>query len=398
MKHILCQNALQFGDEKRRPGKLEVVCQGSGTDDGSIVKLNEMGETGGVGFPDSLKTDYGIEEPGAGPRLGDSVRLPELDDAGGGLLHYAKSVQFQLPEDRSLARSGRASQNISRHIGHFLIYRIFLPGPVRLETYAPAGKNGDAARVVYLLMALGVWRYSFALLIVITAAASDQQATLPAEGVPIVQPGAPGQNSKTLAASAVVITRRAPSAADISFMQGMIHHHAQAVEMVDLLRTRSRNPKVQSLGNRISISQTDEMKYMRQWLTERGQPAPMAHGEMMGGKMAPGKMGPGKMDHAAMGHDMKAMAGMDMSSMPMMPGMLTAEQMKALAKASGPAFDRLFLTGMIQHHTGALIMVEDLFDTAGAGQDNVLYDFATDVDNTQRAEIEIMKSLLKEKK
>jgi uncharacterized protein (DUF305 family) len=87
-----------------------------------------------------------------------------------------------------------------------------------------------------------------------------------------------------------------------------------------------------------------------------------------------------------------------MGSMPLMPGMLTPPQMKALAKASGPAFDHLFLTGMIQHHTGALIMVEDLFDTAGAGQDNVLYDFATDIDNTQRAEIEIMKSMLKEKK
>jgi len=166
-------------------------------------------------------------------------------------------------------------------------------------------------------------------------------------------------------------------------MQGMIHHHAQAVEMVDLLRTRSRNKKLQALGNRISISQTDEMKYMRQWLEERGQPAPMDHSAM---------------GHNMKGHDMKAMGGMDMASMPLMPGMLSADQMKALTKANGTAFDHLFLTGMIQHHTGALIMVEDLFDTAGAGQDSALYDFATDVDNTQRAEIEIMKSMLKEKK
>ena len=122
--------------------------------------------------------------------------------------------------------------------------------------------------------------------------------------------------------------------------------------MVDLLRTRSRNKKLQALGNRISISQTDEIKYMKQWLEDRGQPVSMAHGQM---------------DHSAMGHDMKAMAGMDMGSMPMMPGMLTPAQMKALAKASGPAFDRLFLTGMIQHHTGALMMVEDLFDTARSG-------------------------------
>jgi len=91
------------------------------------------------------------------------------------------------------------------------------------------------------------------------------------------------------------------------------------------------------------------------------------------------------------------MKGMDMSAMPMMPGMLTPAQMQALAKATGPAFDHLFLTGMIQHHTGALTMVQDLFDTPGAGQDAVLFDFATDVDNTQRAEINIMKNMLKEK-
>jgi uncharacterized protein (DUF305 family) len=219
-------------------------------------------------------------------------------------------------------------------------------------------------------MALGVWRYSLALLVVSAVARSDQQANPPSGSAPIVQPGAPGQNSKTLAASSIVVKPRAPLEADISFMQGMIHHHAQAVEMVDLLRTRSRNKKLQALGNRISISQTDEIKFMKQWLEDRGQPV-MAHAHM---------------------------AGMDMSSMPMMPGMLTPAQMRALAKASGPAFDHLFLTGMIQHHTGALIMVEDLFDTASAGQDNVLYDFATDVDNTQRAEIEIMKNMLKENK
>ena len=81
---------------------------------------------------------------------------------------------------------------------------------------------------------------------------------------------------------------------------------------------------------------------------------------------------------------------MNMDSMPLMPGMLTPQQMKALEQATGPAFDHLFLTGMIQHHTGALVMVQDLFNTPGAGQDAVLFDFATDVDNTQRAEINIM--------
>jgi uncharacterized protein (DUF305 family) len=84
--------------------------------------------------------------------------------------------------------------------------------------------------------------------------------------------------------------------------------------------------------------------------------------------------------------------------MPLMPGMLTAEQMKALANAKGAAFDRLFLTGMIQHHIGALDMVDDLFGTAGAGQEPALYDFAVDIDNTQRAEIELMRKMLKETK
>jgi uncharacterized protein (DUF305 family) len=92
------------------------------------------------------------------------------------------------------------------------------------------------------------------------------------------------------------------------------------------------------------------------------------------------------------------MAGMNMSSkemMPLMPGMLTPEQMEALAKAKGGDFDRLFLKGMIQHHNGALTMVKDLFDIAGAGQDAELFDFASDADNTQRAEIKIMESMLK---
>ncbi|SPE32750.1 conserved exported hypothetical protein [Candidatus Sulfopaludibacter sp. SbA6] len=219
-------------------------------------------------------------------------------------------------------------------------------------------------------MALSVGAISAALLFLSAARASDQQAAS------IVQPGAPGQSSKTLSPETVVTPPRSPAEADISFMQGMIMHHSQAVEMVELLRTRSHNKKLQALGKRITISQSDEIKYMKQWLEDRGQPVSMGHGHM---------------DHSAMG-------GMDMGSMALMPGMLTAQQMQALAKASGPSFDHLFLTGMIQHHGGALVMVQDLFDTPGAGQDNVLFDFATDIDNTQRAEIRIMQGMLKEEK
>jgi uncharacterized protein (DUF305 family) len=220
--------------------------------------------------------------------------------------------------------------------------------------------------VVFFVSAVTVW----------------SQSGTPASGsAPIVQPGAPGQSSKILSPETAVIPLRTPAVADVKFTQGMIMHHSQAVEMTELLRTRSRNRDLQSLGKRISISQTDEMKYMKQWLEDRGQPASMEHGHM---------------DHMA---DMKSMDHMNMGSMPLMPGMLTPQQMKALERATGPAFDHLFLTGMIQHHTGALVMVQDLFDTPGAGQDAVLFDFATDVDNTQRAEINIMRGmLLKEKK
>ena len=214
--------------------------------------------------------------------------------------------------------------------------------------------------------------------------ASGQSPSTAQESAPIVQPGAPGQDSKRLTKETAAAPARAPSAADISFMQGMIMHHSQAVTMTDLLRTRTSNKDLRELAKRISISQADEIKYMKQWLADRGQPASMEMGHMnhMGAMQAS--------DH---------MEHMHMDSMPLMPGMLTPTQMKALEQARGPAFDHLFLTGMIQHHTGALVMVQDLFDTPGAGQDAILFDFATDIDNTQRAEIQIMQNmLLKEKK
>jgi uncharacterized protein (DUF305 family) len=175
----------------------------------------------------------------------------------------------------------------------------------------------------------------------------------------------------------------------VDFMQGMIMHHSQAVEMTELLRTRSKDPAVQALGKRISISQTDEMAYMKQWLTDRGEPISAPGSMNMTGDMA-------GMDMAGMDH-MDHMDHGKMGAMPMMPGMLTAEQMKALAAATGPEFDHLFLTGMIQHHTGALTMVRELFRSPGAGQDPQLFDFASDVDNTQQAEIDIMRHMLKEK-
>jgi uncharacterized protein (DUF305 family) len=148
--------------------------------------------------------------------------------------------------------------------------------------------------------------------------------------------------------------------------------------MTAMIPSRTRTKGLRSLGARISSSQSDEINFMKRWLAARGEAVP---------------------------EPMPKMPGMDMSheashetsheNMARMPGMLTPQQMEALQKAKGVEFDRLFLLGMIQHHNGALTVVKDLFDTAGAGQDAELFNFATDADNSQRAEIHIMETMLK---
>lgn len=192
----------------------------------------------------------------------------------------------------------------------------------------------------------------------------------------VVRPGAPGQPTRILPPSTRA-TLPPRSTKDVEFMQGMIMHHAQAVEMTALIESRTERKDLRLLGARISQSQSDEMKFMKRWLEVREEPvsAPMRGMEGM--------------------HNMP---GMDMSGHHTpMPGMLTAKQMDALKKAKSTEFDSLFLKGMIQHHDGALIMVKDLFDTAGAGQDAELFNFASDVDSGQRAEINIMRNMLGEK-
>jgi len=189
----------------------------------------------------------------------------------------------------------------------------------------------------------------------------------------IVRPGAPGEATKVLPAD----TRASLpplSQKDVEFMQGMIMHHAQAVEMVALMDARTTNKNLLLLGARISHSQAEEMKFMKRWLETRGESTSMPMPDMAGMDMS------GHHDHHMM-----------------MPGMLTPKQMEDLKNANGSEFDRLFLEGMIQHHTGALTMVKDLYDSAGAGQDADLFNFATDVDSGQRAEIRIMQNMLGEK-
>lgn len=185
----------------------------------------------------------------------------------------------------------------------------------------------------------------------------------------VVQPGAPGQPTRQLP-SDTRATLLAVSPKDVDFMQGMIMHHGQAVEMTALIAARTANRDIQLLGERISMSQEDEIAFMMRWLEIRNQPTESkAHGSAKGG------------GHGGAGSSR-------------MPGMLSAAQMNELRNAKGREFDRLFLEGMIQHHQGALVMVKDLFETAGAGQDAELFNFATDVDSGQRAEIKTMETLL----
>jgi uncharacterized protein (DUF305 family) len=210
--------------------------------------------------------------------------------------------------------------------------------------------------------------FAGALACLLSLSVSAQQAE-PATPV-VVQPGAPGQPTRTLPPSTRA-TLPPYSPADVQFMQHMIMHHAQAVEMTALIESHTQNARLRSLGERISRSQSDEINLMKRWLMTRSEPVSPA---------------------------MPDMPGMDMSSHQMlMPGMLTPKQMDALRKAKGEEFDELFLKGMIQHHNGALGMVKDLFDSAGSGQDAELFNFATEVDSGQRAEIKVMQTMLDQK-
>jgi uncharacterized protein (DUF305 family) len=202
--------------------------------------------------------------------------------------------------------------------------------------------------------------------VVLAIAGGASCRTAEVTGPPIIQPGAPGQTSRVVAAAeATDLSRVTYTPADVRFMQGMIGHHAQALEMTALLVERSARDDMKMLAKRIDVSQADEIKMMQQWLASRGQDVPDEHA------------------HHAHGATL-------------MPGMLTPEEMAQLAAANGVEFDRLFLEFMIKHHDGALVMVQELFATPGAGQDSEIFSFASDVDADQRMEIDRMGAMLKE--
>ena len=209
------------------------------------------------------------------------------------------------------------------------------------------------------------------MLLTLAAAAGCKTTGAGSTQPPIVQPGAPGQSTETVAANqAADLSKVQATDADVKFMQGMIHHHAQALDMVALLEKNTSSDDMRKLGERIRISQRDEIGMMQRWLRARGQEAPDPHAMHM-----PGMIG---MDH----------------EMVMMPGMLTQEEMEHLATLKGVEFDRAFLTGMIKHHGGALTMVHDLFATPGAGQESIIFAFASDVEADQQMEIDRMRGML----
>jgi uncharacterized protein (DUF305 family) len=164
--------------------------------------------------------------------------------------------------------------------------------------------------------------------------------------------------------------RRPYTKADIEFMSGMIAHHSQAVKMANWAESHGASKSLQIFCGRIAMAQTAEIGLMQAWLKDRNQPVPEADPRGM------------KMQMGGMTHYM------------MMPGMLTDEQMAQLDSARGVNFDRLFLTFMIQHHRGAISMVDSLFNTPGAGQDEIVFKFANDVQADQSTEIDRMEQML----
>ena len=208
-----------------------------------------------------------------------------------------------------------------------------------------------------------------------------------AQQPPLIQPGAPGQESRTLEGrEAARVADNRYSDTDVAFMQGMIHHHGQAVEMAVLVQGRTATPALVELAGRINASQADEIAFMQGWLRERGEdapaPAPTA-ADRHAGHAAAG--------HAAPGHAVSAHGAGHGG----MAGMATAAQLTQLKASSGSEFDRQFLQLMIAHHEGAITMVTSLLAEPGSAYDPVLYRFATDVTNEQQAEIKRMAALLR---
>lgn len=214
-------------------------------------------------------------------------------------------------------------------------------------------------------------------------------------GGPSPAPEPSGDNDRDLAALEALYRARADSAlmefteADVRFMTGMIRHHAQALDMAAMAPTHGANPTIRTLAARIINAQRDEIRTMQQWLGDRGQPVPEVEG------LGPAGPENGAGDRTRRNVDMAGQAGSaDSISTPSMPGMLTPEQMEALDRVRGQAFDCLFLTSMIQHHQGAVTAVRELFATDGAARGDVTFKLASGIQVDQITEIDRMESML----
>ena len=207
---------------------------------------------------------------------------------------------------------------------------------------------------------------SLALVLVVVASGCAGSRSAPAADRGIGVMGPEGAVARARADS----VRLPYTKADIDFMSGMISHHAQAIKMASWAPTHGASPALVRFAERVVVGQADEITLMQSWLRDRLQPVPEA--DPAGMKM---KMG-------------------DMEHVMLMPGMLSEEQMKQLDAARGTEFERLFLTFMIQHHRGALTMVQKLFASPGAGQDGEIFRFASDVEADQKTEIARMQSML----
>ena len=213
--------------------------------------------------------------------------------------------------------------------------------------------------------------YALVILVVTASCAGTPSIPVGTTGTQIIQPGAPGEMAQAFdTAELEAIGGLSHSEADVRFMRGMIPHHGQALDMTALVPTRATTNEFRSMALRMQISQRDEIRLMERWLTEREEdiPPPNAHRMMMAGDMA------------------------------LMPGMLSAGQMEQLTSATGQEFERLFLEFMIMHHEGALTMVQTLFNSSGAGQESLIFKFATDVDADQTIEIMRMRRMLEERR
>jgi len=230
-----------------------------------------------------------------------------------------------------------------------------------------------------------------------TPEADEATEPAPAQAGPrSVQPGPPGSASRELTPAEAAHRPELPhTEADVRFMQNMIHHHAQALEMARLVPERSEREDIRLLARRIERSQMDEIALMQRWLRARGEEAPEVgpdshehhrHHDQHGHRDRHG-------DHGH--HEAHARHGEHDEEVPhLMAGMLTPEQLDRLASASGAEFDRLFVEFMIFHHEGALTMVDELFSVPGSAQDSEIYQFASHVDADQRIEIGRMRRML----